>query len=98
MACANLRQNRIGELAVFRNGDSAFDLFYKYSASRHFCMHSDWAMDYMITYYSGQGRVLGQLRPRRCKDDPCDERSITCHNHGPKEAMEFLLAHPLTNG
>ena len=90
-ACANLQKNLIGELDVFRQGDSVFELFYKYSALQHFCLHSDWAMGYMITFYSGGG--LHQLHPQRCKRHPCNLGSITCHNQGPKDMEEFTLAH-----
>mmetsp|Transcript_44144 Transcript_44144/g.79182 ORF Transcript_44144/g.79182 Transcript_44144/m.79182 type:complete len:400 (-) Transcript_44144:171-1370(-) len=90
-ACANLQKNQIGELDVFQQGDSVFELFYKYSAIQHFCLHSDWAMGYMITYYSGG--ELHQLQPRKCRRPPCSSGSITCHNQSPKKMEEFVLAH-----
>ncbi len=40
-ACENLHANRFGEYDVFQQGDSAFDLFFKYAGLRDFCMHSD---------------------------------------------------------
>mmetsp|Transcript_2526 Transcript_2526/g.5372 ORF Transcript_2526/g.5372 Transcript_2526/m.5372 type:complete len:393 (-) Transcript_2526:467-1645(-) len=89
--CANLRQNRVGELDVFANGDSIFELFYKYSALDNFCMHSDWAIGYMITFYSG-GSLHG-LNPRQCRTTGCTGRSVTCHNQTPKDMKDFTLAH-----
>ena len=53
LVCANLQQNRVGELELFREGNSVFNIFYKYSALNKFCMHSDWALGYMISLYSG---------------------------------------------
>ena len=52
-ACPALEENRFGEAAVFRPGMSVLDLFYKYSAIAEFCLHSDWLLGYMLTYYSG---------------------------------------------
>lgn len=91
--CATLSENRIGEFDVFRQGDSVFDVFYKYSATRNFCLHSDWALGYMISRYSGG--QLHELYPKRCQRHPCDRASITCHNHGPDDMKAFLLTHPL---
>ena len=88
LSCASLERNTIGELDVFRNGDSALDLFYKYSATRQFCMQSDWALGYMLTHYSHEN--MQQLEPRRCKRTACDMDSITCHNHGPDEMEQFV--------
>ena len=90
-ACANLQKNQIGELDVFQQGDSVFELFYKYSAIQHFCLHSDWAMGYMIHFYSG-GK-LNRLSPRGCKMHPCTRESLTCHNQGPKDMEGFTLVH-----
>ena len=89
--CKTLQENRVGERAVYQPGDSVFDVFYKYSALDNFCMHSDWAMGYMISYYSGG--ELQQLDPKRCRKHPCNGRSITCHNHGPMDMEKFVLAH-----
>ena len=91
LSCSELQKNTIGELDVFRNGDSALDLFYKYSATRHFCLQSDWALGYMLTHYLHES--LQQLEPRRCKRTACDVDSITCHNHGPAEMKSFAQAH-----
>ena len=88
LSCAYLQNNTIGELDVYLNGDSALDLFYKYSATRQFCMQSDWALGYMLTHYSHEN--MQQLQPRRCKRTDCDMDSITCHNHGPDEMEQFV--------
>ena len=87
--CANLKMNRIGERDVFEEGDSVFDVFYKYSALRDFCVHSDWMLGYMITFYSGGS--LWNVYPRQCREDPCTARSVTCHNQSPKDMMEYHL-------
>lgn len=50
-ACVNLKENRISESVAFREGISILELFYRYSAVRHMCMHSDWLLGYMINYY-----------------------------------------------
>ncbi len=89
--CAILKQNRIGELDVFEQGDSVFDIFYKYSALQDFCLHSDWVMGYMISNYSG-GR-FDQLLPLRCRRHDCDDASITCHNQTP-ELMKVFEERP----
>jgi len=90
LSCANLKQNTIGELDVFQNGDSALDIFYKYSATRLFCLHSDWAVGYMISHYLHEN--VQQLEPRRCKTTACDMESIACHQHGPEEMESFEQA------
>jgi len=66
--CTNLKENRIGELAVFREGISILELFYRYSALRNFCMHSDWIVGYMIHFYlspraNSVSKKNGQRRP-----------------------------------
>jgi hypothetical protein len=87
--CTNLQSNRVGERAVYQAGDSVFDIFYKYSALDNFCMHSDWAVGYMISYYSGG--ELQQLKPQTCLP-PCNEESLTCHNQSPYDMEQFVLA------
>jgi hypothetical protein len=82
-SCNNLQQNVIGELDIFQDGDSALDLFYKYSAIRQFCLHSDWAMGYIISRYLHMN--ISKLKPQRCKGHMCDLSSITCHNRGPED-------------
>ena len=90
-ACSNLRKNRIGELDVFQPGDSVFDTFYKYSATQNFCLHSDWAIGYMVSYYSGG--ELQQLTPHEwCSKPFCNNETITCHNQSPKDMEDFALA------
>ena len=91
-ACAQLSKNRIGELDIFQEGDSVFDIFYKYAGLPNFCMHSDWLIGYMISFYSGG--ELEQLFPKRCKSDACDSSSITCDNHGPQEYLELMSRPP----
>jgi hypothetical protein len=88
LTCAKLQQNTIGELDVFQNGDSVFDIFYKYSALKKFCLHSDWVVGYMLTHYLHE--LLQQLQPMRCKRDICDSESISCHNQGPEDMDKFV--------
>jgi len=90
-ACAKLQTNRAGELDHFRQGDSVFDIFYKYAAREQFCMHSDWEMGYMITNYSGL--KLQQAEPRS-KRWWCAPESVTCHNQTPGKMEGFKIAHP----
>ena len=84
-SCNNLQQNVIGELDIFQNGDSALDLFYKYSAIRQFCLHSDWALGYMISRYLHTN--ISKLEPPRCWRHKCDLASIACHNRGPEDML-----------
>ena len=95
LVCANLQQNRVGELELFREGDSVFDIFYKYSALNKFCMHSDWALGYMISLYSGGSlnQIGYQINPHQCHLDPCTLESVVCHNQGPNDMIEFTLSH-----
>jgi len=94
--CDTLQQNRIGELDVFENGDSIFDIFYKYAALTTFCMHSDWLVGYLVTYYGGGMRQLvhNSARGNKCSIDICDADSVTCHNQSPVDMAEFVQKHP----
>lgn len=87
-SCANLQENRIGELDVYQPGDSLFDLFYKFSALQQFCMHSDWVMGYLITYYLLPGKV-SILEATGNSITHCTENSMTCHWQTPSD-MERL--------
>ncbi|KAL3822145.1 hypothetical protein ACHAXA_011690 [Cyclostephanos tholiformis] len=88
--CANLKRNRVGERDSFRDGDTIFDVFYRYSARTDFCMHSDWAFGYMISLYSGGGGIHQLWRPGgKCGDVSCTLESVACHNHGPDEMLDF---------
>lgn len=49
--CSSLERNRIGEASLFEEGMSIFDLFYRYSAIRNYCMHSDWLLGYIVKFY-----------------------------------------------
>ncbi len=93
LSCAYLQSNAIGELDVYLNGDSALDLMYKYSATRHFCLHSDWALGYMTSHYAH--KHISGLYPRRCQSQKCDSASISCHNQGPAEMELFVQQHSL---
>lgn len=86
--CANLARNRVGELNVFQQGDTVLDIFYKYSGQEYFCMHSDWALGYMLTYYSGG--PLNLVQGRNCRRDPCTRESVSCHNQTPRDMEKFM--------
>ena len=90
LSCNSLRQNFIGELDVFQNGDSVLDLFYKYSAKQQFCLHSDWALGYMVSLYLHTD-ISKLVEPQRCSNHHKCELlfSITCHNHGPEDMQNF---------
>jgi hypothetical protein len=99
-ACEILQANRVGEYDVFQQGDSVFDIFYKYSALREFCMHSDWAMGYMINAYSGSRlRKLGHFNGCRYRW-PCERGSTSCHYQDPEAMKQFahervvMTSHP----
>ena len=49
--CSILQRNSIGEMDVFRNGMTLFELFYRFSATKNFCMHSDWLSGYIVEKY-----------------------------------------------
>jgi len=97
--CATLRKNRAGELFVFDEGDSVFDIFYKYSALKDFCVHSDWIIGFMFSYYSGAN--LEQVKENdRCKLDNgqnrCSRDSATCHYMNPERMKKFALSRSLS--
>ena len=92
--CKNLEADRVGEQDVFQQGDSVFDIFYKYSAIRDFCMHSDWAMGYMINAYSGSIlEQIGQCEGLGLKNSlPCSSDSMTCHYQSPEAMKQFVIS------
>jgi len=92
--CKNLEANRVGEHDVFQQGDSVFDIFYKYSAIRDFCMHSDWAIGYMINAYSGSSlQSIHQCEGLGLKKSlPCKSDSISCHYQSPEAMKQFVLS------
>jgi len=92
--CARLQDNRVGEHDVFQQGDSAFDIFYKYSAMLDFCMHSDWAMGYMINAYSGSSlEKIGQCY----YGGDCPHDAVYCHYQSPEAMKDFALDHNMLN-
>ena len=60
-SCKRMKENLIGELAVFREGMSLLDLIQTYSSSQRyssyrnwsygFCLHSDWMWGYVTNFY-----------------------------------------------
>ena len=53
--CSTLQRNVIGEFDVFHDGMTLLELFYKFSATKRFCMHSDWL--------SGYGKIFMHFCP-----------------------------------
>jgi hypothetical protein len=49
--CEQINADRIGEASIFRDGMSIFELFYRFSATKYFCMHSDWLSGYVVEFY-----------------------------------------------
>ena len=49
--CSSLKEDRIGETALFEEGMTILELFYKYSLLEVNCLHSDWILGFMIKYY-----------------------------------------------
>ncbi len=94
--CARLQDNRVGERDVYQQGDSVFDIFFKYSAMVDFCMHSDWAMGYMINAYSGSSlEQFGQCLQRLGRDCPFD--ALYCHNLSPESMKQFAQNHRIVD-
>ena len=94
--CARLQDNRVGERDVYQQGDSIFDIFYKYSAMVDFCMHSDWAMGYMINAYSGSSlEQFGQCLQRLGRDCPFD--ALYCHYLSPEAMKQFAQNHRIVD-
>jgi hypothetical protein len=92
--CARLQDNRVGEQDVYQQGDSVFDIFYKYSAMVDFCMHSDWAMGYMINAYSGSS--LEQFGTCS-RGGYCPLDALYCHYQSPELMKHFALDHHMLN-
>jgi hypothetical protein len=94
--CAHLQDNRVGERDVYQQGDSVFDIFYKYSAMLDFCMHSDWAMGYMINAYSGSSlEKIGQCMQRG--GGGCPHDAVYCHYQNPKAMKNFAQNHRIVD-
>jgi hypothetical protein len=96
-ACACLQANQVCEHDIFQQGDSVFDIFYKYSAIRNFCMHSDWAMAYIINAYSGSSlEQIGQCMLKGGSEG-CPLDALHCHNQSPEAMKHFALDHHMIN-
>jgi hypothetical protein len=88
--CKTLRANKIGEYDVFQQGDSLFDVFYKYSALHDFCMHSDNAIFWMVNLHSGTNMTqIGQCHGR---GQPCNLGAVSCHYIKPEAMKASTLA------
>lgn len=51
LVCNQIKQDLAGEAFLFRQGMTTLELFYRYSALKDFCMHSDWLLGYIFRYY-----------------------------------------------
>ena len=104
IACKNVQYDRLLETEVFREGDSVFDLFYKISAQRNFCLHSDWLMGYMIKFYLEKEVGMSILEPPGNSIEKCTMgQSTTCHWQAPSDMEQLtkessLLVVDLPNG
>jgi hypothetical protein len=98
LTCARLQDNRVGERDVYQQGDSVFDIFYKYSAMVDFCMHSDWAMGYMINAYSGSSlEQFGQCLQRLGRGNDCPVDALYCHYLSPESMKNFAQNHRIVD-
>ena len=90
-ACEILHANRVGEYDVLQQGDSVFDVFYKYAGLRDFCMHSDWIIAYMINTYSGTSlHKIGECNVGWWgKYKPCGLGIMSCHYQSPEAMKQF---------
>ena len=101
--CSTLKEDRIGELGLFKEGMTILELFYEYSSLPLFCMHSDWVIGYIVKFYlygiqpqeSGSA-LLGMETYPSCGNmtsatakRPCKDTFTSCHNMKPED-MEFL--------
>jgi hypothetical protein len=93
--CKRLQDNnRVGERDVYQQGDSVFDIFYKSSAMLDFCMHSDWAMGYMINAYSGSSlEKIGQCY----YGGDCPHDAVYCHYQSPEAMKNFAQNHRIVD-
>ena len=92
--CERMKSDsRVSDYDLFQEGDSVFDISYKYSAIRDFCLHSDAAMATMINLYSEGG--LSQFGPLCIGSpaQPCPTRGvISCHGQNILKMNAFTLA------
>ena len=52
--CSTLKEDRVGELRLFKEGMPILQLFHTYSTVPVYCMHSDWILGYIVKYYLQQ--------------------------------------------
>ena len=93
LVCDKLNTNSLGA-DLFQQGDSVFDIFYKYSAIREFCMHSDAATAAMINWYSELSGGLIQFgHCHGSRGQPCpNSGAISCHYQSPEKMKLFTFA------
>ena len=98
--CSTLKEDRIGELGLFKEGMTILELFYKYTSLPVYCMHSDWVIGYILKYYLQSqepgSALLGMETYPSCGNmtsatakRPCKDTFTSCHNMKPED-MEFL--------
>ena len=92
--CERLNAKTTIDTTLYQHGDSIFDIFYKYSAIREFCIHSDGAMAMMINGYAeitgGGLKQFGQCSGGRGMTCPTSG-AITCHYQDPEDMKQFAL-------
>jgi hypothetical protein len=76
---------------LFQEGDSIFDIFYKYSAVHKFCLHSDGAMANMINGYTEITGGLKQFGQRSYIRGCPSSGVISCHFQYPGKMNQFAL-------
>ena len=101
--CSQIKADKVGEARIFQEGMSIFKLFYKYSAQKDFCMHSDWLLGYILEYYLPQlddHNLVGMKSYPSCGNitiateavRPCTPFSDTCHNQKPEDMEALTLS------
>jgi hypothetical protein len=92
--CERLIAKTTIDTTLYQHGDSIFDIFYKYSAIREFCSHSDAAMAMMINSYAeitgGGLKQFGQCTGGRGMTCPTTG-AITCHYQNPDDMKQFAI-------
>jgi hypothetical protein len=101
--CDQIKANKIGEGHIFNDGMTLFELFYKYSALKEYCMHSDWLLGFVLEHYLPRSNddhaLAGMERYPHCGNvtvtgevRQCTQFFDTCHNQEPSDMENFALS------
>ena len=98
--CSTLKEDRVGELRLFKEGMTILQLFHKYSTIPVYCMHSDWILGYILKYYLLQeSALLGMDTYPRCgtmtsvaTELPCEDTFTSCHSMQPEDMESLSLS------